>query len=247
MGFFGRNKPQKHHVQQDDLPPRYSEKPDTGLDADNEPNTKPSDYAGDEEKLTISVGAKKVQYQVSEKKICMKSALLEGRRSRRAFQTVSTVTPFSLASTEPDIFVAYLHWVHHDAISNATQLELGKLYLLAEMLHDLLLQNIIVDTLLGNQRLSKRGFKPNFIAHMYMHATTASQLYRMVRDDSIALSGLTNPDWFRTVEQTLPKEFYVDMAIGLGKCLGKDGRLLRPRKAAKCEYHVHNMNVPKCT
>ena len=247
MGFFGRNKTHKHHVQQDDIPPRYSEKPSTGLDADNEPVKKPSDYAGEEEKLTISVGAKEVEYQVSETRICMKSALLDGKRSRRAFQPVPAVTPYSLASTEPDTFEAYLHWVHHDVIPKATQLELGKLYLLAETLQDPLLQNTIVDTLLEDQRPSQKGFKPNLIAHMYMHATASSQLYKMVRDDSIAHSGFTNSEWFRTVEQTLPKKFYVEMAVGLSKRLGKDGQLLRPYKAAKCTYHVHNMSVPRCT
>lgn len=73
--------------------------------------------SGDEKRADF-VGFKKLGYHVSERQICMKSALSEGMRLRRVLQTSPKTRSVTLPTVEPDIddFLAILcrfnaHWL----------------------------------------------------------------------------------------------------------------------------------------
>lgn len=198
--------------------------------------------------VKIWVGPEQVAYQVAERLLCDSSAVFQARRFSRSVRledSEALMLPFELRDTETETFEAYLRWLYNRKLVNrSNDLSLGKLYVLACKIEDVLLHNTVIDAFLVGKKGSANGFGSLLIELAYTHCGTSSQLRRMLLDDLLAVIDIGNAHWLRDAEADLPKAFYVDVAFGL---VMHEKTLLRVGNTDKCKYHEHNADVPHCS
>ena len=198
--------------------------------------------------VKIWVGPQQVVYQVAERLLCQSSVVFAARRFSRSVRledSEALMLPFELPNTETETFEAYLQWLYHrKLVDHSNDLLLGKLYVLACKIENVLLQNTVIDALLVAKKNGATGFSNLLVELAYTHCGTSSQLRRMLLDDVLVIMDVSNAHWLRDQEANLPKAFYVDVAFGL---VMHEKRLLRVGETDKCKYHEHNADVPYCS
>lgn len=122
-----------------------------------------------------------------------------------------------------------------------------KLYILADQLGDILLQNRLIDGFVDRIEASKKGFPPDAIIVAYESLPEACALRKLIVRSYLSIQDIA---WMRKEIESLPKEFYIDLACGWADGIRK--RDIAPFKWSQvkllrgCDYHVHNEDVPEC-
>ncbi|KAK3659395.1 hypothetical protein LTR56_001285 [Elasticomyces elasticus] len=161
-----------------------------------------------------------------------------------------------LPDIKPSIFRAYLQWIYsgHVVVLTAaglsadhkgidSRVELVKLYALADVLADTPLRNRIIDEIRASLVEHQMGFGVRAICFAYENAPARCTLHRLIVDHNVHNSK-TYTTWFEDYRTKLPSEFFTDLAIGISKTGWE--RPPHPRDAARCTYHEHDDECPKC-
>ncbi|KAK5703347.1 hypothetical protein LTR17_022213 [Elasticomyces elasticus] len=162
-----------------------------------------------------------------------------------------------LPETTPATFGAYLQWAYSgsvvvvdeeelkaDVTGTRNRWRLAKLYVLANFLADIPLQNNVIDNYVGSLRSTKHGTGLCGLKLAYEHTPTGSWLRRLfVEEWSGTIRHAKNVKYFEANRDELPVEFQGDLIIAL-VALAEPVQKGIPMIA--CKYHEHNEEYPQC-
>ena len=164
-----------------------------------------------------------------------------------------------LPETDVEIFPIYVQWMYSGEIvlldtkdiendtDGAKRNVLGtKLYILADRLGDTLLQNKVIDYLIDLMKSVSRGPTATAVSLAYEELLETATLRKFVLDVHVKLA---DAKWLKAEERTLPREFIHDLALRWAAFARSNSYMQWNGFGSfqKCQFHVHNDDVPKCS
>lgn len=163
-----------------------------------------------------------------------------------------------LKSDSPDVFSVYLHWLYYHTLpvqidepglaGNAEYMQLANAFILGDMLQDGSFQDAVMDAMMDktvSEAADGRKWYPvGPVIRLIYENTLGSSKARLFLVDMYTFygHGFWLLDW--AVQEDLPKEFLLDLAVSL---LDK-----RPRPQSgglvqeSCRYHQHKPDISAC-
>lgn len=208
-----------------------------------------SDYA---ETITVLVGPDEVSFTAHKEQICARATFFRAACSKHWREGQERVV--RLPAHEPDVFLAYLHWMYTGKLDMTlieeplillnppSYLNLGKVWSFGSYIGDNRFCNTVVDLALERfDALPGRPVKPLTLQQVWTMVHPDSAIRRLFKDMCIAR--YSDPYFDKHYEE-LPLDIVREMARRFASGEVKEGS--GPTSVDRCNYHVHEGGAAKC-